>query len=1100
MSRHDETVSRTTTDITCRGRILHVFLALLIPVSAASAGEVLPELAERSELNGGLLLLPRFAESREVLELAEKTPFIVVACSPEETPVASLRKEAAARGLLASRIYVEQLPDCSSPLAENSASLLLVDDLVESDLTPARHKAWFGAISPRRGVAIVGNRKAEELDSRKLLDWASAKGAQVESLSVPGSTFVLIRKPAPKGSDVWTHRFHDPSNQRTSRDTTLKAPFGPAWYALPTNLGYRGDIIVSHGGRAYYIWANRLFYHSVSLICFDIHNGVKLWEQPFKWDKPRDRNRAGYYAGRSCMVALRDSLLLVDEDRLVILDGESGRELRSIEGPKPGGQIKWLGVEGDLVAVLAGDPDRYKVNTLQQIATNPFGTELAVYRLSDGALQWNRSEPGRVDERELAIFDSKLYAHTRGKWMACSDLATGEVLWRNRDPALLEKLGEELTGDFMSISYRILVATPEVLYFAAAIRANRVIMDRTNGKLLWTERVGKTRLSLNDIILGNALVKITDQWTKRTVDLKTKKPLDPIEVPRNGCGPPLATTHLIISQFGRVTTWSGETLRRPDLKAPCDLGVVIADGVAFSPPSACRCNVEIHGYRAFTSLPPRPAEDSLPQLCTGPAAKEPLAPSAPQAEWHCWRGDNRHSGCLSVKLPSSAPELKWHWKPVRPNPVPKLSSKYGAPHIDVPSHLPTQAVSAGGAAYFGDSQGVLRAISLKDGRELWNLPVGFKVIAPPALARGRVVVGALDGQVVCLDAKSGRLAWRYRVPRRRRRILWYGHLADTQPLIGGALIDGDTVYASAGFSTVDSIRVVALDLGSGKPKWTKDMPHDDPAGGTLGSLGAMTVAAGQLFIRSGGQVPASFDLESGELTAVPGASRAAPSRHGKDIAAVAEGWVLYGGRRVFSDFNRWKRENRGLTYSLCRTDRDIEGKPDLTVLGAELSMTSALMPVFDEELFITFSEYPARHAEPAIKAWQRTAFLEAAAAAPKPEGGTWERLKNSNAPFVFGRLTPGKGDLAGSELWTGKDHLAYAAALGSDALIVVHPKVGESRLGEIWQISALERADGTVRWTMPLPGRPVWDGPSLASDGSILIALWDGSMLCFRGG
>ena len=1073
------------------------------PLYAASPGGVLSELVERSGLNGGLLLLPRCSDSADALELAEKTPFIVVACSSQEKQVASMREAAAARGLLARRLYAEQMPDSTCPLAENSVSLLLVDDLVESDLTPARHEAWLGAISPRRGVAIVGNRKAEKLDSRKLLDWASAEGAKVEPLSVPGSSFVLIRKPAPEGSDAWTHRFNDPGNQRISHDTTLKAPFSPAWYRLPTNLGYWGDTIVSHGGRAYHIWANRRGKYSVSLICFDIHNGTKLWEQPFKWDKPRSENEAGYFGARACMVALPEGLMMIDEDRLVVIDGERGHELKSIQGPKPGGQMKWIGVEGDLVAVLAGEPDsQFKNFQNHQYPENPFGTELAVYRISDGKLIWKRSESGTVDEREIAIFDGKLYAHARDNRLFCSDLATGKELWSNSDPYLLSQLSEEKTGPYMALSYRILVATPEVLYFASAVRANRVVIDRLNGQLLWSEDVGETRISLNDIILGNTLIKHTKRESSQgTFELKTNKEIDPIKVPAQGCGPSFCTTDFFITMFGKVTDKNGELLRRGDLKAPCDLGVVVADGVAFSPPSSCLCNMVIHGYRAFTSQLPDQGSELLPRHSAGPALNQALSKLDSPSDWLSWRGNNRNSGSLPVEMPSPTPKSKWHWTPVRTNPVPKLPEHEIGPNNDIPLFLPTQAVSANGVVYFGDSQGVIRAVSVEDGRELWNFPVGFKMTVPPALARGRLVVGALNGHIICLDAETGQLAWQYRVPDRKRRVFWYGHLSDTQPLIGGALVHENTVYATAGFNTVDAIRVIALDLASGELKWMKEIPHDDPTGGHLGSLGAMTVANGELFIRSGSQVPASFDLETGKATILPDVKKnVAQPRQGKDIAAVSEDWVIFGGRRSYSDFNRWRKPARFIEYSLCRTDRDLEGKPN-KVLGVELSKTSVLMPVFDDELFIAFAEYPKHNEMPSIRVWQRKAYLEIISEInSKPAEAEWLKKQLEEAPFVFGEISSKKDEIANNVLWTENNHLAYTAALGSDALILIHPEDANprNRLDENWMVSALERSDGSVRWTVTLPGRPVWDGLSLSSDGSILIAMWDGSMLCFK--
>jgi outer membrane protein assembly factor BamB len=62
----------------------------------------------------------------------------------------------------------------------------------------------------------------------------------------------------------------------------------------------------------------------------------------------------------------------------------------------------------------------------------------------------------------------------------------------------------------------------------------------------------------------------------------------------------------------------------------------------------------------------------------------------------------------------------------------------------------------------------------------------------------------------------------------------------------------------------------------------------------------------------------------------------------------------------------------------------------------------------------------------------------------------------------------------------------------------VHPRGGDKQEFENWQLSALKRDDGSVIWTTDLPQRPVWDGVSVAADSSILLAMWDGSLVCLK--
>lgn len=113
-------------------------------------------------------------------------------------------------------------------------------------------------------------------------------------------------------------------------------------------------------------------------------------------EAPRDHNRAGYYPGRSCLVAVGDRVLLIDNADILQLDGETGAEAGRLQGPQLGGQIKWIGAERGRLAALAGDPDTFSTSSLQQQCTNPFGPELAAFDLATGKPLWRATEDGSI--------------------------------------------------------------------------------------------------------------------------------------------------------------------------------------------------------------------------------------------------------------------------------------------------------------------------------------------------------------------------------------------------------------------------------------------------------------------------------------------------------------------------------------------------------------------------------------------------------------------------------------------------------------------------------------------------------------------------------
>ena len=54
----------------------------------------------------------------------------------------------------------------------------------------------------------------------------------------------------------------------------------------------------------------------------------------------------------------------------------------------------------------------------------------------------------------------------------------------------------------------------------------------------------------------------------------------------------------------------------------------------------------------------------------------------------------------------------------------------------------------------GSDDGRLYMVSLAEGKELWSYEIGRPIESSPAIAYGRVIVGADDGTVYCFGEKS----------------------------------------------------------------------------------------------------------------------------------------------------------------------------------------------------------------------------------------------------------------------------------------------------------------------------------------------------------
>jgi hypothetical protein len=297
----------------------------------------------------------------------------------------------------------------------------------------------------------------------------------------------------------------------------------------------------------------------------------------------------------------------------------------------------------------------------------------------------------------------------------------------------------------------------------------------------------------------------------------------------------------------------------------------------------------------------------------------------------------------------------------------------------------------------------------------------------------------------------------------------------------------------AGFQAGYGVHAAALRLADGAPVWQRD-----DAGGTnrvegIGSMGGLTIADGRLWFCSGAIVPGSVDLETGEPLVVPEVRFAGSPRRGSAIAAVDDKWLLCGGRRLFATIDRWMTGERGMGFTLARTQIDfVEGKQ--VVLGADVIGESILAPVFDAELLIAASEFPDRGGQPVLQAFDRRDLVARAAAAEDFERNFLSR----RAPYRFDSLIRGKEEkLPAGGRWRDVQLAAFDAALAANLVLIVHPQGGLKAELQNWQISALNRSSGQTVWTIDLPCRPAWNGLSISADSSVLLSLSDGGIACF---
>jgi outer membrane protein assembly factor BamB len=136
------------------------------------------------------------------------------------------------------------------------------------------------------------------------------------------------------------------------------------------------------------------------------------------------------------------------------------------------------------------------------------------------------------------------------------------------------------------------------------------------------------------------------------------------------------------------------------------------------------------------------------------------------------------------------------------------------------THVPGSVAVGAGVAYVAHVDDRVSAVSIAQGKVIWNFRAADAFFASPALTRGRVLAGGRDRILHALDKETGDEVWSFT-----------GRSAfDSSPVIAG---DRVVVGSSDG-------RVYAISLGSGDPVW------EFALGGAVS--GSVAVAGGLVFV------------------------------------------------------------------------------------------------------------------------------------------------------------------------------------------------------------------------------------------------------------
>ena len=286
------------------------------------------------------------------------------------------------------------------------------------------------------------------------------------------------------------------------------------------------------------------------------------------------------------------------------------------------------------------------------------------------------------------------------------------------------------------------------------------------------------------------------------------------------------------------------------------------------------------------------------------------------------------------------------WEFIAPQkPSPAWAEPYGLLNRTDFDYAPAPVIAAGIVCFASTSDDTVRALDANNGQEKWRFVTGGPVRVAPQIVPatspatgGKVYFGSDDGFVYCIDATTGKLAWKFRGGPVDERLAANHRMISRWPVRTGALVADGVVYGVAGLINMEGVFAFALNAETGKLIWRNDtlgflsvgivdFPDDgDPrsqavgghngefaANGAIGANpeGALLLHGNNLIVPNGNSNSTALDRRTGIPTGAGGGSGGtwltidkdilySYGRHHEDVqsirpvslvgAAVGRGW------------------------------------------------------------------------------------------------------------------------------------------------------------------------------------------------------------------
>ncbi len=1013
------------------------------------------------------------------IDLAKNSQWLFYVRALDAQQAAEIRAKASQAGFGIDRVVVEAGPLDAMPFATNLLDAVIIPEASEELLDTLSAVEVLRVLRPQ-GVAIVGEVSGiseTDVASEQLNRWAqSAAPANLKIASDDFGTWLQCNKPMLAGADEWSHWEKNATNNPVSEDLHIKAPYMTQFMAGPFYIGMPAVTTIS-GGRTF-LAVGHIAHHRREwdwlnmIIARNGYNGTLLWQRKL----PED-----YLVHRSAFIATPDTFYMIDGDRCLLLDAQTGKEKGEIRINGLPGEWKWMAMHDGILYVLAGEPDG-GVSTIkgdgafggwswadlskeyygQRIPVG-FGDTLAAFDVKKNEVLWIRKEESLIDSRGLALRDGKLFLYCPDRHMRCLDATDGSVVWTNNQEELLgsiEQPGEGLTSTPGWRTQTMMVATPDALIVQGQTRNNVVAVSTDKGYLLWKKP--KVTNNPNAIYVdGNVILGIGKGGSHLVIDPVSGEEKENLNFGKTACTRLTASSDsFFVRGEGtlRFDRESKKVLVDGAQRPACNDGAIPANGLLYLGPWQCDCRLSLIGSIAKCSAGDfnfdieATEEDRLEREDNDQSVVDfPVS----ENDWPTYRANEERSSSTPVKVPESV-RAAWVYAPDR-------------------DYIPTAPVAAGGMIFVAGSDGMVRALDAESGNVVWEFSTPAPIKFPPTIADGRAYFGSGDGYAYCLEAATGRLLWRFRAAPVERHLMVFGNITSTWPVASGVLVKDGVAYFAAGIIDHDGTYVYALDAQTGEILWQNNATgHLSPELRKGVSVqGNLTVLDNQLLLAGGNQVsPARFDLATGQCSAQPFEQGRPKANNGRFAGVFRDSAAIVGGRILYS-----AAENVATKGYFAAYTKDN---------GFHVAF-GGIPPAWDDDTFAVINYKQGKIiCCDADKVAEHLRIKESGDPAPQKQSGA-----NVAARAQQENLLRWQSNLDGARKFE-----AVSLVVCPNAIVAVARSQTRHRAHPQWYVVGFDSTTGSIMFQQALLGDPLPDGLLVDAEGRIVVTMLDGRIVC----